>query len=419
MSAIYGYGCQQCQCEDFAGLLRRAVACASRSDAHNSFPVNRRAGVVSLGITTAALAKAFLQKQWQDMRVLCLYYVGLYLPTASVLLGARGPPVVVSVVLGHLIVTLCDILIAWGWLPLIEAIRAVYVNRQETICEGMCSISGQVSYSPSALTLQATTAYASARAGFSSASVALQCVITTLPVCQPCACLQLDLVTMGALQALRQVARALIYIRCMGGDPWYSAQRWTLNWVVLMALQCAYELRTRYLYRKTQQADGQTSLAVADKGAAGQKVHEVSASSSRTAEQGDAAPDARSVSKEWSTLHTNRSPGLHDSSSSTLNESCSPDSAKRSLENSAERLPHPAAAPAGAPAAAAAPSTAPAAPASGVDNDRLARLLAAAQMAGVRLPVLAASRAVATRVPYKRIPRYGDTMVSAPLGTHA
>ncbi len=64
-------------------------------------------------------------------------------------------------------------------------------------------------------------------------------------------CVQLDLVTMGVLHALRQAARYLIARRCLGGDPWYSAQRWALNWLVLMAVQCGYELRMRSLYRKT------------------------------------------------------------------------------------------------------------------------------------------------------------------------
>ncbi len=66
---------------------------------------------------------------------------------------------------------------------------------------------------------------------------------------------------MGVLHALRQGARGLIYVRCLGGDPWYSAQRWGLNWAVLMVLQCAYELRTRHLYRKTlQRSDSQDSV---------------------------------------------------------------------------------------------------------------------------------------------------------------
>ncbi len=66
---------------------------------------------------------------------------------------------------------------------------------------------------------------------------------------------------MGILHALRQGARGLIYVRCFGGDPWYSAQRWGLNWAVLMLLQCCYELLTRYLYRKTLQRRAADSRA--------------------------------------------------------------------------------------------------------------------------------------------------------------
>ncbi len=72
-------------------------------------------------------------------------------------------------------------------------------------------------------------------------------------------CLQLDLVTMGVLHAFRQAARYLITVMRLGADPWHSAQRWTLNWLVLMAVQCGCELRTRYLYRKTLRSDVQAS----------------------------------------------------------------------------------------------------------------------------------------------------------------
>ncbi len=81
---------------------------------------------------------------------------------------------------------------------------------------------------------------------------------------------------MGVLHALRQGARGLIYVRCLGGDPWYSAQRWGLDWAVLMVLQCAYELRTRSVYRKTMQrqaldadADAAASVVLDDTLAAG------------------------------------------------------------------------------------------------------------------------------------------------------
>ncbi len=80
-------------------------------------------------------------------------------------------------------------------------------------------------------------------------------------VCHVCS--QFDPVLMGALHGIRQCAWAFIYIMRSGGDPWHSAQRWALNWLVLMAVQCGYELRTRYLYRKTLRRSAQVSAVAA------------------------------------------------------------------------------------------------------------------------------------------------------------
>ncbi len=70
---------------------------------------------------------------------------------------------------------------------------------------------------------------------------------------------------MGVLHALRQGARFMIALHCVRGDPWPKAQRKALNWLVLMAVQCVYEWRTRYLYRETVMrlgADRQTGSSL-------------------------------------------------------------------------------------------------------------------------------------------------------------
>ncbi len=85
-------------------------------------------------------------------------------------------------------------------------------------------------------------------------------VICNVSVCCSCfLCVQLDILTMGLVHGMRMVPRCLITVRRLGADPWYSAQRWALNWLVLMAVQCAYELRMRYLYRKTLHSAVQVS----------------------------------------------------------------------------------------------------------------------------------------------------------------
>lgn len=63
---------------------------------------------------------------------------------------------------------------------------------------------------------------------------------------------QASLPVMAVLHGVRQLSIALLCSHVMDGiTPCYSCYRWVVNWVILMTLQCGYELRTRYLYFKT------------------------------------------------------------------------------------------------------------------------------------------------------------------------
>ncbi len=71
--------------------------------------------------------------------------------------------------------------------------------------------------------------------------------------------MQASLPVMGLLHAVRQWSLALMCARDF--DTCYDWHRWVVNWVVLMALQCVYTVRARYVYRKTLQRGAADSRA--------------------------------------------------------------------------------------------------------------------------------------------------------------
>ncbi len=102
-----------------------------------------QSGLVYAGIVIATIAEASLAQRWADVPLLCTYAVALCLPAVASHLRA-GALIVPVYVLSNLLVSLCDLGIALGWLPFLRAIRAVYQARQEMLGELMCSLPGQV-----------------------------------------------------------------------------------------------------------------------------------------------------------------------------------------------------------------------------------------------------------------------------------
>ncbi len=104
-----------------------------------------QSGLVYGGIVIATIAEASLAQRWADVPLLCTYAVALCPPAVASHLRA-GALIVPVYVLSNLLVSLCDLGIALGWLPFLSAIRAVYQARQELLGELMCSLPGQVSW---------------------------------------------------------------------------------------------------------------------------------------------------------------------------------------------------------------------------------------------------------------------------------